>query len=97
VHLLRTQIDLPVKERVEKIIKRSDGQCSEAFFNSLGLRNDLVPPLENELNSPGGGAGSIEDSFQYYLQKARDAAVYAGTKIEAANSLEKQCPSGKRA
>ncbi len=87
IHWLRSQIDLPVRERIEKIIKRSDNQCSEPFYNSLGLRNDLVPPLENELISSG-GEGSIEDSYQYYLLKAQDAAIYAGTKIDAANASE---------
>jgi hypothetical protein len=82
-HRLRSQIALPATDRVEKVLKRSDEQCSEAEYNALGLGNGLVPPLENELTA---NTNQYEDSFQYYLTKARDAASFAESKINAANA-----------
>jgi hypothetical protein len=86
-HLLRTQIDPTVADRVAKVIDRNPEQCSEAKYNTLGLANDLVPPVENELIANSNG---YEDSFQYYLQKARDGATFAKQKIDEAMFSEKQ-------
>ncbi|MDY0003655.1 MAG: hypothetical protein RBU30_20315 [Polyangia bacterium] len=84
-YYIRNPVSTVALDLVEKVIARNKRQCSEPEFNSLGLRNDLVPPLETELIS---NSNSYEDSFQYYLQKATDAATYASAKIQTAISSE---------
>lgn len=86
---VRNVVSETAMERVDRIISRDARQCSEPTFNSLGLRNDLVPPQKTELQV-GQSTTPFEDSYRYYLDKARDGALRASQKIAEVNQLEAQ-------
>ncbi|HEY3354886.1 MAG TPA: hypothetical protein VGQ83_16650 [Polyangia bacterium] len=76
-----------------RISERSPKNCGESRFNSLGLPRDLVPPLENELIDTG---KPYENSFNYYLNLAEQAARDAFNLAEEARKVETEIKMGER-
>ena len=79
--------DVEVRSRVRRVIAREPRNCAAPTYNSLGLRYDMPVPLENELTSD---SDNYEDSFAYYVQRARDAAAYAGRVVQTAINRQDQ-------
>jgi hypothetical protein len=79
--------DVEVRSRVRRVIAREPHNCAAPTYNSLGLRYDMPVPLENELTSD---SDNYEDSFAYYVQRARDAAAYAGRVVQTAINRQDQ-------
>jgi hypothetical protein len=58
---------------------------AQAAFNSLGLSNNLIPPLQNHLDSNGQVQAEAHTRF---IQLAQAAAAAASAKLEEAQSAE---------
>jgi len=72
--------------KARRITERDPRSCSLPQYNSLGLPNDMPVPLENELISALQPGGAYEDSFAFFLAKAKAAAEAAGQAVAAALS-----------
>ncbi|MBI5478088.1 MAG: hypothetical protein HY906_04490, partial [Deltaproteobacteria bacterium] len=76
-----------------RITERNTRNCGESRYNALGLRRDLVPPLENELFDTG---NAYEDSFRFYLDQAKSAATEAYQAASAAATVEREMKNSLR-
>ncbi|UJR85585.1 hypothetical protein [Sandaracinus amylolyticus] len=74
-----------IREQLEQLFSVDPADPSQPMFNSLGLENELVPPLENELISDG---DAHEDSYRHYLSYARAAQEQATAALDDARQSE---------